>query len=39
MQDGFSNGGLKLVERIEVGGEKIYLYEFAGKRGCTKNAQ
>ena len=38
MKDNFSDDRLKLVERIEVRGGKIYLYEFAEKRGCSKNA-
>ena len=39
MKDNFSDDRLKLVERIEVRGGKIYLYEFAEKKGCSKNAQ
>ena len=38
MKDNFSDDRLKLLKRIEVSGGKIYLYEFAEKRSCSKNA-
>jgi len=39
MKDSFLDDRLKLLKRIEVSGGKIYLYEFAEKRSCSKNVQ